>query len=346
MADDVTHDWEDLNYSRERGEHTALDRADFEDRMDDIDTFFLLVGFPKTATSTIAGVLANQDAVQMPRKKEPFYFPSDEYEFGPGFYWEKYFEGLWDDEPVVGEACTANSYTPFAARRIAETIPNAKVIFSLRNPVDRAFSNWWMYYRGGLENLSFDEAVKWELTEQRNDLMPLEAEDDDYWQWYRRRELADDNTYVRRRTPRTYLMRGYYALHIERFKQYFDDEDILYVFQDRLFENRREELERIASFLDLPHELQPYDRDGHVAPKHPLHGWVSNRVLPRQDRIPEPLLDAGRLALDTVTDLTPGRVEMNDGTKETLFNYYRKKNAELEEIVDRDLSHWNESARY
>lgn len=338
--------WENpgLTFSAVRGEYTELTESDFHDRLKEIDTFFLLVGFPKTATSTIASILNHQTDIQMPAKKEPFFFPSDEYEFGPGFYWEKYFATVWDGESIVGEAATPNSYVPFVSKRIAETIPNAKIIFSLRNPVDRAFSNWWMYYRSGLENLSFKEAVKWELKEQENDLMPLQHEEDDYWQWYRRREFC--GPFIRRRTVRTYLMRGYYALHIKRFLQYFDDENILYMFQDRLHENRQTELNRLAAFLDYQGEIEPIQEDKHVAPKHPLHGMVSNKVLPHEDRIPEPMLRVGASVLNAITKMIPSHVSMDSKTRTKLFELYRDKNAELEKIVGRDLSEWNKSSVY
>lgn len=337
-------EWDILPYSYDRGEYSNVSESDFMEMVDEIDEFFLLVGFPKAATSTIATILHAHPDICLPNTKEPFYFSSDEYHFGSGFYWEKYFQEKWAGESVVGEAATPNSYIPFATKRIAETIPDAKVIFALRNPVDRAFSNWWMYYRSGLEDLDFQEAIEWELAEQQAGLMPIDAEDDDYWHWYRRRQVHDDR-FLRRRTVRTYLMRGYYARHIERFRKYFDDDQLLTVFQDRLYQNRVGEMNRIFSFLGLPEVDRIESRDAHTAPKHPLHGFVTNRLLKYESVFPSTIWQIGSNVL-SLTEYLPGNIGMDDEVRAELFDYYRDKNAELEAIIDRDLSQWNNTAKY
>jgi hypothetical protein len=141
-------------------------------------------------------------------------------------------------------------------------------------------------------------------------------------------------------------MRGHYAEHIKRFKKYFDEDDILYVFQDRLYNNRQSELDRIGDFLGLKHEFQDINWDGHVSPKHPLHGWISNKVLPKQSQIPDHIIKFGRAALNITTNIFPKKVKIDDDIHDKLSDYYRDKNKELEQIVDRDLSHWNKSTRY
>lgn len=337
-------EWEILPYSHERGEHNDITESDFLEIIDEVDTFFLLVGFPKVATSTIATVLNSHTDICLPNTKEPFYFNSDEYHFGSGFYWEKYFQDKYMGESVIGEAATPNSFIPFTAKRIAETIPDAKVIFALRNPVDRAFSNWWMYYRSGLENIDFEQAIEWELAEQKADLMPIDAEDDEYWHWYRRRQLTDSR-FLRRRTTRTYLMRGYYACHINRFQRYFDDDQLLTVFQDRLHEDRVNEMNQVFSFLGLPEVDRIESRDSHTAPKHPLHGFVTNRLLKYESIFPDALWEIGSNVLD-LTEYFPGDVGIDEKLRMELFDYYRSKNAELESIINRDLPEWNDTSRY
>ncbi len=51
-------------------------------------------------------------------------------------------------------------WNPTAAKRIAVLLPNAKIIALLRNPVDRAYSNYYLGVNDGTEGLSFEDAIK------------------------------------------------------------------------------------------------------------------------------------------------------------------------------------------
>lgn len=323
-------------------DHDDVSEEEFYDEIyPDIDTFFVIAGFPKCATTTIASILDHQQSVTLPELKEPFFFSSDEYDYGMGFYWEKYF-GNYDDESIVGEGSTPSSYIPFVPRRLAECLPDAKIIFSLRNPVDRAYSNWWMYRNSGLEDLSFEEAVDWELRELEKDLVPLDAEEDDYWHWYRRRQVTNDR-FIRRRTIRTYVLRGYYALHIRRFLRHFPRDQILCVYQEDLKEDREGVMTEILDFLDVPTEdrdipPQNYHRSGK---KSPLRLHVRSRLAPYKDVIPASIWSAGRTGINAVSEAFD-ESGMSDSVRERLVSHYRPHNEELQQLVDRDLSHWNQ----
>lgn len=329
-----------FSFSKER-DYDDVTEAEFQTVLeDDIDTFFFLVGFPKCATSTISSAIAAQPSATLPEMKEPFFFSSDEYEHGMGFYWEKYFQN-WNGELIVGDAATSHSYIPFVPSRIAEQIPNAKIIFALRHPVDRAYSNWWMYRSSGLEDLAFEEAVEWELTELENDLLPLHAEDDDFWYWYRRRQVTND-IHLRRRTVRTYLMRSYYVDHIKRFQQYFDDDQIHYVFQGELRNDRERVLNEVFDFLDIPVNRDVPEEDHHVSGKKSDHRVrIRQKVEPYRDAIPQPVWNGARTAVDTVAEAV-SETGMDDNTRDRLLDHFRPKNAELEELLGKDLPHWNE----
>jgi hypothetical protein len=126
-----------------------------------------LVGAAKAGTTSVYDVLAGHPRVYMSPMKEPHYFsriePSPERRaFFPhvsdqGEYLEL-FEGA-SDEDLVGEASTSYLWDGHAAERIHEVSPDARILIMLRDPVERAYSQYWNDVREGLERRSFRDAI-------------------------------------------------------------------------------------------------------------------------------------------------------------------------------------------
>ena len=66
---------------------------------------------------------------------------------------------------VIGESSTSYLADPEACRRIRETVPDARIIIMIRDPVERAVSHHLMYVREGWETRSLEQAVDDELRE-------------------------------------------------------------------------------------------------------------------------------------------------------------------------------------
>ncbi len=105
---------------------------------------FYVIGAAKSGTSTLATHLTNHPGVFMSPIKEPEFFAVDEV-FSKGFDWYgRLFNGATADQ-LCGEASTAYTRSPQfpdAAKRIFDATPNAKLIYLLRHPVDRAYSHY------------------------------------------------------------------------------------------------------------------------------------------------------------------------------------------------------------
>ena len=121
------------------------------DVMSHLPNFFIL-GAPKSGTTTLYHALEKHPAVHLSTPKEPYYF-EDEYEQGPEFYWRTYFAAGWKGQSLIGDARAAHLYLPYVPRRIYTTVPEARLVAILRNPVERAFSHWWMRHSHGREPL-------------------------------------------------------------------------------------------------------------------------------------------------------------------------------------------------
>ena len=127
---------------------------------------FFLIGAPKAGTSALHSALALHPHLFLSRVKEPKYYmcgdsPPPAYK-GPGdahsnqeWVWQRErYLSLFDDGPegtLLGESTPFYLYNRDARRRIAVDNPGAKLIAVLRDPVDRAYSNWMHLWMDGLE---------------------------------------------------------------------------------------------------------------------------------------------------------------------------------------------------
>jgi len=135
---------------------------------------------------------------------EPKFFLVDElWQLGIDYYSAKWFASLPAGR-VLGEKSTNYLESPQVAERIQRALPGVKLVFLLRNPVDRAYSNYLWSRQNGLETESFERALV--IEEQR--------------EW----DLAPHLRYAR---PHAYFSRGLYAEHLVRFYERFSRNQIL-----------------------------------------------------------------------------------------------------------------------
>lgn len=127
---------------------------------------FLIIGAPKAGTTALHEALAPHPQLYMSPVKEPKYFLCDgeppRRQRGPGdahsareWIWERdRYEALFDAAPVGtlrGESTPFYLWDLDAHRRIRRANPDMKMIAVLRDPVDRAYSNWTHLWCDGLE---------------------------------------------------------------------------------------------------------------------------------------------------------------------------------------------------
>ena len=153
---------------------------------------FFIAGAPKTGTTSLYSYLNQHPAVYMSRVKEPCYFASEmrSQNFEPEFQESmdrssrnllRYIDGPmsganpggviaeWKDylklfknvttETAIGEASVCYLWSSTAALQIQSKIPTARIVMILRNPAERAFSQYLQYAAGGLVRRPFREHV-------------------------------------------------------------------------------------------------------------------------------------------------------------------------------------------
>src|SRR6478736_3390115 len=125
-----------------------------------------VIGAPKAGSTAVHGALATHPSIFMSSPKEPKFFLCGEQpppsQSGPGdahsrqeWIWRRdHYEALFDPAPegtLRGESTPFYLWSADAHRRIAEVVPHAKLIAVVRDPVDRAYSNWTHAWTHGYE---------------------------------------------------------------------------------------------------------------------------------------------------------------------------------------------------
>jgi Sulfotransferase domain len=185
---------------------------------------FLVIGAIKSGTTSLHKYLRSHPQVFTTKKKEPEFFAprASEGNWELGLQW---YEELFADAGnalAVGEASI--SYTQYPGvqgvpARIRDVLPDVRLIYLVRHPIERMVSHYWMRVRKGREvEMSIDKALH---------------------------------------ARSHYLDISRYALQIEQYLEYFPLERILIVKSEDLLVAREATLERIFAFLGVDPGLMP-----------------------------------------------------------------------------------------
>lgn len=204
---------------------------------------FIVAGAPKCGTTALYYYLLSHPQVAAPSKNEIGFF-SDKFQYGPDWYrsyfptklmmsWRARYSGK---KVITGEHTPFYVMHPLAARRMADTLPDVRLIILLRDPVERAYSHYQHEFRCSHENLCFRDAIAMESqrTTEEVDRMRLEPE-------------YHSTEYIRH----AYLDQGKYCSKLERLFEYIDRNRVFIVKSEDLFERTQEVFEKVLDFLYL-----------------------------------------------------------------------------------------------
>ena len=131
---------------------------------------FIIGGVIKGGTTSLNNYLKQHPEVFMSRFKEPRYFAFEpdnpDHVEGRGLRFPirtlEEYAALFEettDEKAIGEVSPHYLRSPQAPQLIKVTIPEVRLIFSLRDPVKRAYSSYWHKVRLGIEERPVEEAL-------------------------------------------------------------------------------------------------------------------------------------------------------------------------------------------
>lgn len=206
----------------------------------------VVIGGMKCGTSSLHFYLRQHPQIAMSVEKELNFF-IEERNWARGVEW---YASQFQDAPVRGEVSpnyTACERFPGVPERMHALIPDAKLIYLVRDPVERAISHWIHTYSEGRESRPFDEAVR-------------------HW---------------------SYVERSQYWKQLEAFLQFFPARQILVVEAEELLRRREETLRGIFGFLGVDGRFQSArfrlerHRSSLKRRKNRVGSWLAERGLER-----------------------------------------------------------------
>lgn len=103
---------------------------------------FIIIGAAKAATTTLSNMLAVHPCVCMVSGKEPHFFSTDRY-YNPGWNWYQQLYADCEQGSILGDASTSYSrirYCPKTISRLKLHVPDVKIIYMVRHPIERMVS--------------------------------------------------------------------------------------------------------------------------------------------------------------------------------------------------------------
>ncbi len=184
---------------------------------------FIIGGAQKSGTTSLHSALNMHPNIFFPERPQELHFFDLDENFRKGVSWYKNHFTRARPDQIKAQTSPLYLYDSRSAHRIADLIPNVKLVFILRNPVDRAYSHYWHAVRMGQETLPFEEA----LAQEKDRL------ETSYESW----------------RNHSYIDRGFYYAQLQRFRKYFDKSQIHVITTEQLKADYANALSKCLQFV-------------------------------------------------------------------------------------------------
>lgn len=196
---------------------------------------FIVIGTVRSGTTSLYHNICEHPSVLPAAYDEIGFFDSN---FHLGIKW---YQSMFPKKSSVDEIKNETGFgitgedTPFyfwkeeVPKRIHELIPNCKLLTILRNPIDRAYSNYNLGKRSKTEMESFEDAIHEEMKRIKNGL---------------KREDFDHKS--------SYLAKGFYFLQLNMWYKIFPKEKIFILSTEELADNPIQTMNNVYDFLEIP----------------------------------------------------------------------------------------------
>ena len=205
---------------------------------------YLIIGVTKCGTTSLYEYLSQHPDIYPPKGKEIDFFDRL---YSRGLNWYKagfpsttrkfVTKSLMKRQFVTGEATPRYMDTPHTLQRIKNVLPNAKFIVLLRNPVDRAFSQYNMNLKNGYEYLTFQDAIKHER-DRINGRYDNMRENENHYSW-------DYDLFA-------YVEHGVYYDLLKQWMTVFPKKQFMILQTEKFLQNPSAVYYQVLRFLNLP----------------------------------------------------------------------------------------------
>jgi len=281
---------------------------------------FLVIGAQRCATSWIYQSLKGHPDIFLPFIKEINFF--DRY-YSEGLDWYKRYFELYKNEKAIGEVTPSYLYNKEAPERIAKILPGVRLVACLRNPIERAFSQYRKQQKAGEVSSEFDKALE---------------------------EIP------------VYINKGFYYTQIMRYMDSFSRDRLLILIYEDIEKDTVKFIQAIFNFLDVDTKHIPPAVFERITPnmleQFQLYSSVGSlsaslRRLGLGKVIDTVKRSKMRLAVDSFyhrrsfkikrqksKDDSEKPVTIELETRRKLTDIFHKENQKLSKFLNRDLSFW------
>lgn len=268
---------------------------------------FFVIGPPRTGTTWLYSLLSNCAQLPHPTKETRFF---DQY-FERGLRWySSHYEKAGTDRKI-GEVAPTYFASSKACERIARVIPEARVVVTFRNPVDRVWSLYRLKRAYGMIRWNFDDAL------------------------VRDPELMESSRY---------------AFHLQEWRRAFGAEQVLATLHDDIEADPQSYLDKLVDFIGVPrvkllptHKPRLLTSDKMTEPRH--YYWTRGATLVAEwakARRLDSLVAAAKKwgAMNMFLGGGSRFAELSSNQRARLRKLFRPEVELLEGMLNRDLSHW------
>ncbi len=269
---------------------------------------YIIIGAMKCGTTSLHHYLSKHPQISTSGQKELDFFliaPA----FGKGVDW--YASQFDDTRPVRGESSPNYSKAHLFSgvpERMYSVVPDCKLIYVVRNPIDRAISHYLHGWVAERESRPVSEAFQ---------------------------DLDGNN----------YALTGRYALQLERFLEYYREDQVMVVVAEDLLHDRLASLSRVFRFLGVDEKFDCADfhtvhhatagRPGILSRLLNRHG--SSLVRSVRQLLPDSAINKIRSMASTPVP----RVTLDPELRARLLDYYRPDVLALSRFLDGRVPTWS-----
>ena len=205
----------------------------------------VLAGVQRSGTTALFEALYRLPTVERPRRGKGSHYFSYNYHLGwewfqaqfPTRRWAEIVEARHGRPLFCFDACPYYLFHPFAVERMAQALPDVKVMVMLRDPVRRAESHFHHSVSHGHETLGFEQAL---AAERERLAREDERMQQDWTYWSHSHE------------HHSYVLKGMYADQLERLYRHYPHDQVMVVQSEAFYRDPDRILSRVTGWLGLP----------------------------------------------------------------------------------------------
>lgn len=281
---------------------------------------FFIVGASKAGTTTLYEYLKKIPGIYMPSAKEPNFFAKDTIPTNHPLSvscirtkteYLNLFKNI-KNEKIFGDASNTNLIDPDAAKKIHQVSSSARILISLRDPIEQVYSAYFQLFRNGYVVLPFHDIIIKELENKLDYTDPFQ-------------ELFRNAMYYE---------------NVKRYLEIFGSNKVKIIIFEEFIKNPQETLQEILKFLEINFFIKDFELENY----NPYVEFRSE-LLQKAIKLKPIRIFARRLYFSPVSKILKKeffvkeqpKPKMDDADRELLKKYYESDVRKLETLLGRKL---------